>query len=136
MRMTRNCFLAGLLALIFLCPALAADEEKKVLFVLVFDKTCHAWCDKVRPMVKDLQSEYTDRVEFAELDATANVLQETKKKAEALGVLKVFADVTDYVPIVLIFDSRRKLFKELPGPKPASEYKACLDKAIAKSNNG
>jgi thioredoxin-related protein len=108
----------------------------KVLVLLVFDKTCKAWCEKVRPVMKEVQESYGPKVDVAELDSTQDVLEESKKKAKNLGVAKFFADVTDYVPIVLIFDAQRKLVKELPGPKPLQEYKACIDKALARDNHG
>jgi hypothetical protein len=131
-------------ALLF-CGALASNAAdptpvpappNKVLVLLVFDKTCKVWCQRVRPVMKELKESYGTKVDVAELDSTQDVLEESKKKARELGVSKFFADVTDYVPIVLIFDTQRKLVKELPGPKPAEEYKASIDKALARESHG
>jgi thioredoxin-related protein len=132
-----------LTALLF-CGALAsnaadnapAPAPNKVLVLLVFDKTCKVWCQRVRPVMKELKESYGTRVDVAELDSTQDVLEDSKKKAKELGVSKFFADVSDYVPIVLIFDAQRKLVKELPGPKPVEEYRASIDKALAHENHG
>jgi hypothetical protein len=86
--------------------------------------------------MKELHESYGEKVDVKELDSTLDVLEESKKQAKTLRVYKFFVDVTDYVPIVLIFDAQRKLVKELPGPKPAEEYKASIDKALARENHG
>lgn len=115
-------------------PASFADEQgRKPLCVLVFDETCKAWCTKVRPVMAELKQTYSDRVEFAELDATQKVLADTKKRAKDLGILGWFTDDADYVPVVLIFDNRRNLIKELPGPKTKEDYSSNIDKAISHS---
>lgn len=115
-------------------PGLAADHAfEKPLFLMVFDKTCHAWCDKVRPMVKELQQEYSDRVDFAELDITQEVLPESKKTAKQLGVLKLIADFGDQVPSVAICArDRNNIIKEVAGPKPKEEYKNLVELALRK----
>ncbi len=115
-------------------PATFAEEQaRKPLCVLVFDDTCKAWCKKVRPVMEELKQSYGEKVEFAELDATQAVLADTKKRAKDLGVLGWFTDTADYVPAVLIFDNRRNLIKELPGPKSKEDYSANIDKAISHS---
>jgi hypothetical protein len=115
-------------------PGSFADEQaRKPLCVLVFDETCKAWCTKVRPVMAELKQTYADRVEFAELDATQKVLADTKKRAKDLGILGWFTDDADYVPVVLIFDNRRNLIKELPGPKTKEDYSSNIDKAISHS---
>jgi len=112
-------------------PASFADDQlRRPLVVLVFDETCKAWCHKVRPVMAELKLSYAQRVEFAELDATQSVLADTKKRAKDLGILGWFTDDADYVPVVLIFDNRRNLIKELPGPKTKEDYSANIDKAI------
>lgn len=115
-------------------PASASPQakaaEKPVLVVLVFDQTCKAWCEKVRPLMKELGQEFGEGVRFAELDATEAVLAETKKTAKDLGVLNIFKDVMDYVPVVLIFNRKQQLVKELTGPKSKDIYRNNIQKAL------
>jgi hypothetical protein len=111
----------------------AEELARKPLCVLVFDDTCKVWCKKVRPVMEELKQSYGEKVEFAELDATPAVLADTKKRAKDLGVLNWFTDTADYVPAVLIFDNRRNLIKELPGPKTKEDYSSNIDKAISHS---
>jgi hypothetical protein len=81
--------------------------------------------------MKELEQEFGDKVKFSELDSTDSVLPNTKKLARELGILGAFKDVMDYVPVVLIFDRRTRLVKELTGPKNKDVYRAGIDKALA-----
>lgn len=81
--------------------------------------------------MRELEQQYEGKVEFAELDSTASALEASKTKAKQLGVLGYFTDVGDYVPAVLVFSPRRKLIKELVGPKKKSDYKSNIDKALS-----
>ncbi|HEY9759306.1 MAG TPA: hypothetical protein V6C97_29375 [Oculatellaceae cyanobacterium] len=110
----------------------SGDLKDKPLVTLIFDQTCKVWCKQVRPIMKELQDEYHDKVGFAELDATEAVLVETRKKAKDLGISGYFSDAADYVPVVLIFTANRKLVKELPGPKTRKDYEAVIEKAMGK----
>jgi thiol-disulfide isomerase/thioredoxin len=129
-------YLPTLVILFFLSQqaGLAADEVfDKPLFLMVFDKTCHAWCAKLRPIVKELQQEYGDRVDFAELDITQEVLPESKKIAKQLGILKLVPDFGDQVPSVAMCAKERiHLIKELSGPKPKAAYKDLIELALHK----
>jgi thiol-disulfide isomerase/thioredoxin len=115
-------------------PGKTADEIfDKPLFLMVFDKTCHAWCDKVRPLVKELHQEYSDRIDFAELDITQEVLPESKKIAKQLGVLKLVPDFGDQVPSVAVCARERvHIIKELAGPKRLEDYKSLCELALRK----
>ena len=110
----------------------SAALKDKPLVTLIFDQTCKVWCKQVRPVMKELQEQYSGRVGFSELDATDSVLPETKKKAKELGIGGYFSDAADYVPVVLIFTAQRKLVKELPGPKTKEAYQAVIEKAMGK----
>lgn len=118
------------LALVFAAAAFAGATFDKPLVVLVYDQTCHVWCDKVRPLVKDLKTEYGDRVTFAELDATQSVLGETKKAAKLIGIEGFLGDFRDSIPLVAIFSPRRSLIKELSGPKGITDYKKYIEAAL------
>lgn len=115
-------------------PALAAEPIfDKPLFLMVFDKTCHAWCEKVRPVVRQLKEEYSDKIDFAELDITQEVLPESKKIAMQLGVIKLVPDFGDQVPCVAACGRQRtKIIKEIAGPKPEQVYRDLINLAIAK----
>ena len=102
------------------------------MVLLIFDQTCKVWCKQVRPVMKELEEQYRDRVGFVELDATESVLADTKKKAKEMGISGYFADAADYVPVVLVFTANRKLVKELPGPKSRKDYESVIQKAIGK----
>lgn len=126
------CFLISIL---MGTSALAVEPptDAKPLAVLVFDQNCKAWCAKVRPMVVELKQNYGDKVMFAELDVTDNVLPEAKKQAKQLGIATWVDDSRDYVPMVFVFTAKRKLVKELIGPKLIDDYRKHIDKAVESS---
>lgn len=126
--------IAATLILIAHTPTAAADQVfDKPLFLMVFDKTCHAWCAKVRPMVKELQEQYGTEVDFAEIDITQEVLSESKKRAKDLGVLDMLADFGDQVPCCAVFKKKRSsLIKELAGPKTKEQYESLVKLCLSK----
>lgn len=113
--------------------AFAADKEKteagKVLVVMMFDEHCVLWCGKVRPIMKELAGEFGERVVIDEVDASKGKDKEAAEKCKQLGILSYFKDV-EAVPVVLIFDGKRRLVKELNGPKTKEFYKTAIEKAI------
>jgi hypothetical protein len=108
-----------------------ARANQQVLVVLIFDQSCKAWCQKVRPMMKELGEVYGDKVVFAELDASHDKLKEAEGRAKELGVYNFLSDSADWVPIVGVFNPQRKLVKELVGPKQKEVYAGAIDKALA-----
>lgn len=114
------------------CYAATADASgQHVLVVLIFDEGCKVWCQKVRPIMKELKDQYGQRVDFLELDASAGTLNESQAKAKEAGVISFLRDSADWVPIVGIFSPKRRLVKELVGPKPKDTYASVIDKALA-----
>ncbi|HEY9871267.1 MAG TPA: hypothetical protein V6D08_19055 [Candidatus Obscuribacterales bacterium] len=107
-----------------------SGDKRPVLVVLIFDESCKAWCQKVRPVMKELKDQYGDKVEIIELDASAPTLKDAETRAKAYGVYGFLRDSADWVPIVGIFSGRRKLLKELVGPKQKDVYVAAIDKAL------
>lgn len=113
----------------------AADSQvfDKPLFLMVFDKTCHAWCAKVRPMVKELRDQYADQIDFGEIDITQEVLDVSKKEAKQLGVLELLPDFGDQVPCCAVCAKKRTdIIKELAGPKTKEDYEKLVKLALSK----
>jgi hypothetical protein len=114
--------------------AIAATSDptpQHVLVVLIFDEGCKVWCQKVRPIMKELKEQYGQRVDFLELDASAGTMKETEAKAKEAGVVSFLHDSADWVPIVGVFSPKRRLIKELVGPKSKDTYVSVIDKALS-----
>lgn len=79
--------------------------------------------------MKELKEQYGNRVEVVELDAS--LLKEAEAKSKALGVYCFLRDSAEWVPIVGVFSSKKKLLKELVGPKEKQVYAAAIDKALS-----
>lgn len=101
------------------------DRAYRALVVLVYDQHCKAWCTKVRPIMKELADELGEEVYVVEIDSSATVGKSAIKTAEDLGIIRYYKDV-DMVPVVMIFDSKKKLMHELGGPKTKETYKAAI----------
>lgn len=114
-------------------PVTADDQLfDKPLFIMVFDETCHAWCNKVRPIVKELRETYSNQIDFAELDMTASVLPESKKLAKSLGVLPLLPDFGDQIPCCAACAKKRtNILKEIAGPKTKEEYEKLVTLALS-----
>ena len=106
-------------------------DKRPVLVVLIFDESCKVWCQKVRPIMKELKGQYTDKIEVIELDASQPALKQAETVAKSYGVYGFLRDSADWVPIVGIFSGRKKLLKELVGPKQKEVYVAAIDKALS-----
>ncbi|HEY9778369.1 MAG TPA: hypothetical protein V6C81_31695 [Planktothrix sp.] len=106
--------------------------EGQPLVVLVYDRDCKVWCGQVKPVMKKVKEEFAGKnVEFVDLDTTESVLPDSQKRAKELGIARYVADAQDYVPVVLVFDAKHKLSKQLPGPKSKADYEAAIDKVVA-----
>lgn len=111
-----------------------ADSQifDKPLFLMVFDDTCHAWCNQVRPIVKELNDQYGTQIDFAELDITASMLAESKKQAKQLGVLPLLPDFGDQIPCCAVCAKKRtNILKELSGPKTKQKYEELVKLALS-----
>ncbi len=116
------------------CPVIVAAEETtdedRVLVVFVFDKSCRISCDAVRPIFKQLKSEYGEKVKFVELDVSKEVLKDTQKTAKELRVGRFLDDTEDWYPAVGVFTGGRKKVKEILGAKPKEQYIEAIEKAL------
>ncbi|MBC7997636.1 MAG: hypothetical protein IAF58_06825 [Leptolyngbya sp.] len=106
------------------------EQELRVLVVFVFDKSCRISCDAVRPIFKQLKSEYSDKVKFVELDVSKDVIVESKKTAKQLKISRFLDDTEDWYPAVGVFTSTRKKIKEILGAKPKESYVQAIEKAL------
>lgn len=108
-----------------------ARANGKVLVVLVYDQHCKVWCTHVRPIMKELAEEFGDKVHVEEVDNSPSSADAALKQVKELGILSLYKDV-ESVPVVLIFDIKRKQCKEINGPKEKGIYKAAIEKVLAK----
>ncbi len=128
------CFAFALFAITLLCPSsVCADEDldaDRVLVVFVFDKSCRISCDAVRPIFKQLKTDYGEKVKFVELDVSKDVLGESQKTAKTLKVARFLDDTEDWYPAVGVFTGSRKKVKEILGAKPKVQYVQAIEKAL------
>lgn len=111
----------------------AADEDPdddRVLVVFVFDKSCRISCDAVRPIFRQLKTDYGEKVKFVELDVSRDVLSESQKTAKALKISRFLSDTEDWYPAVGVFTGSRKKIKEILGAKPKDQYVEAIEKAL------
>ena len=96
---------------------------------MMFDQHCTLWCGRVRPLMKELAEEFGQKVLIDEVDASRGKEKEAEEKCKELGILGYYKDI-ESVPVVLLFDGKRKLLKELNGPKSKEFYRSAIEKVI------
>lgn len=79
--------------------------------------------------MKELADEVGDSINVVEIDNSADAGKTGIKAAEDLGIIRYYKDV-DMVPVVMIFDSKKKLVHELSGPKTKETYKAAIQSSL------
>lgn len=84
--------------------------------------------------MQELAAELGDDVNVVEIDSSPSVGKSAIKTAEDLGIIRYYKDV-DMVPVVMIFDSKKKLMHELGGPKTKETYKAAIESTLKNAKN-
>lgn len=127
-----HCAIMLLIASLIFTPLCQAEvsENSQILVVFVFDKSCRISCDAVRPIFKQLKTDYPEKVKFVELDVSKDVIEESKKTAKQLKVSRFLDDTEDWYPAVGVFTSGRKKIKEILGAKPKDAYVQAIEKAL------
>ncbi len=132
-----SAFFCGLLCCSFPLQALAAEavvDGDKPLVLMIFDDKCKKWCSQVRPILGELKEQYGDKVAFHEIDCSENVLKGANESAKKLGVGGFLAGVLDFVPIVGVFTSKRRLVREIVGAKTKQVYIDFIESALKQSS--
>ena len=83
----------------------------------------------MRPIFKELEQKYKDRLQFVELDVDK---PETEKQAKTLKISWFYSDHINWFPAVGVFSpKKRKLVKELLGTQKRETYEEAIEKALA-----
>ena len=112
--------------------ALQAQAAGKILVVLIYDKHCKVWCENVRPIMKQLADEYGEKIFVTEVDNSPDSAARAIEQVKALDILRYYKDV-ESVPVVMVFDARRKSFHEVNGPKNKDTYREAIEKILSKN---
>jgi predicted DsbA family dithiol-disulfide isomerase len=112
----------------------AADKAAvQSLVVLIYDDSCKTSCTIVRPIMKEICTEYCQKVRYVELNTSKESLKESCKTAKEINVHSFLADSSELVPIVGVFCARGgKVIKEIRGAKTRDVYKTAIEKALEK----
>ncbi len=107
-----------------------ADAEKPRVVVIRAD-WC-PYCQKIEPVLKDLQSEYKDWLEFVALDVTdAKTTTEASQTATRLGLGKFFAENKEKTSTVAIFKGPELVF-QISGVQDRAAYVREFERALHK----
>lgn len=80
--------------------------------------------------MQELAQKFGSKVKYVELNTNEETFSNTMKTAEDLGVKKFVHDTADQVPIVGIFNVKKKRVKELQGFKTKDVYDLAIQKAL------
>ncbi len=129
-------FLLSLLILIgnsFIGKAFAFDDENP-LFVTITAQSCYS-CQKLKPVVKNLEENYQGRITFITLDVSSkNSIQESKETASQYGLDEFFDKNKNTLPKVgIICPGGKKVENEFLGEINQEVYEKALDGLLADS---
>lgn len=110
-------------------PAQQAQNQAAMI-VLIFDTHCKTACELVRPIMHELKSENKDCFTFVELDSSQEKLAESQAKAKEIGVHPFLASYAQFVPVVGVFNAKKKCIRVIDGAKSKDVYAAALQKAL------
>lgn len=103
------------------------------MVVLIYDDSCKTSCTIVRPIMKELCAEFSQKIRYVELNTSKDNLKESCKTAKEFNVHCFLADCSEQVPIVGVFRGRGgKVIKDIRGAKTKDVYKAAIEKALEK----
>lgn len=109
----------------------AAEVAPIPIVVLLYDEHCKITCNQVRPILAELKTTFAGKVEFLDLNISEKTMPESKRLAKEQGVLSFLADYAEYIPMVGVFSVKRRLVKQLQGPKSKEVYVTAIEKALA-----
>jgi thiol-disulfide isomerase/thioredoxin len=133
-------FTAIVIVLPFICAATTVAEpiqpevskapQTGATVVFIHSRDCPI-CQKVSPIVGDLQKQYKGKVNFVDLDVTdrKDVVQ-SRKLASSMKLSSFFALYKDSFPCVGIFNSKAKCVKELFGANSKQTYVSSIDAVL------
>lgn len=107
-----------------------AAQPKSAMIVLIFDTHCKTACELVRPIMRELKGEFKDCFTFVELDSSQEKLSESQAKAKEMGIHPFLASYAQYVPIVGVFNAKKKCIRVIDGAKTKDVYAQALQKAL------
>ncbi len=150
-QMNRTTLIAGALMALFaiLAISVAAQDmmqDKSMGDKMMMDKSkptvaiiradwCGA-CQKLEPTMKELISEYKDRLNFVMLDVTTDEkAAESAKTAELLGISKFFEGNKKNTSTVVVLDLKNKILFKTAKNFDRDAYVRAFDDAVAKSKS-
>lgn len=105
-------------------------QAQSAMIVLIFDTHCKTACELVRPIMHELKGEYKNCFTFVELDSSQEKLAESQAKAKEIGVHPFLASYAQFVPVVGVFNAKKKCIRVIDGAKSKDVYSAALQKAL------
>lgn len=103
------------------------------LFVTITANWCSS-CQKLKPVIEELQYEYQGKLKFITLDTTSkSALEESRQVAENNGIGDFFNNNKSSLPKVGIFCPQGKLEKSFTGEIRKETYKEVLSKFLEDS---
>ena len=130
---TISFFLALLITMFSFGAALALDDETP-LFVTITAESCYT-CQKLKPIVKNLEENYEGKVAFITLDVSSrNSIEESRETADKFGMGEFFNKNRSSLPKVgILCPDGKKVKSEFLGELNQEIYEKALDELLANS---
>lgn len=118
-----------MLLVVFLFPV-ASYANNNLLVLTITSEHC-VNCQKLRPVLKELEDEYFGQIEFLTLELSSrDLIEEAKQKAAEYEIVEIFETNKNAMPRVLILCPGGKIEKSFLGETRKEAYKQALDEII------
>ena len=108
-----------------------AVADSNPLFVTITMKECYS-CQKLKPVIEELKTEYGDRMKFITLDVSSKAsLEASKETAAALGIETFFNENKKALPAIgIVCPGGTKVENVFSGETEKETYKEAIDKLL------
>lgn len=119
----------AILVTMFTFPAVSYANNN-LLVVTITSEHC-VNCQKLKPVIKELEDEYFGQIEFLTLELSSREqIEEAKQKAEEYEISEIFEANKNAMPRVLILCPGGKIEKSFLGETRKEVYKQAFDEVI------
>lgn len=118
--------IAALVINLILAPLASASDN--LLFVTITTETCYS-CQKLKPVIEELEYEYYGRIDFITLDVSNKYsIEESRRIAQEKGIIDYFEENKGVTPRVgILCPEHTKAEKIFTGETRKEIYKEALD---------
>lgn len=115
--------------IVFVFPVVSHANNNLLVLTITSEHCVN--CQKLKPVLKELEDEYFGQIEFLTLELSSrDLIEEAKQRAEEYEIVEIFENNKNAMPKVLILCPGGKVEKSFLGETRKDVYKHAIDDLI------